>query len=188
MSRSWFYLVVAAGLCCGLLHEAAARAQDKKGTLVEFDSLKSRTPASWVEEPPTNAMRLAQFKLPKVEGDSRDAEVVIFKGISGSAEDNIKRWKGMFEPPTGKKIDDVAKVTEMKVGEAELAYLDIYGTYLFKAQPFNPNAKADRLPNYRMVAVAFQTKQTPYHIRMVGPEKTVEHYRKGFDEWLKAFK
>src|SRR5919204_5125099 len=75
--------------------------KDDKGTVVELDGLRSTAPASWKEEPPANQMRLAQFKLPKVDG-KEDATLVIFKGISGSAQQNIDRWKGQFEPPEGK--------------------------------------------------------------------------------------
>jgi hypothetical protein len=28
----------------------------------------------------------------------------------------------------------------------------------------------------------------PYQIRMVGPEKTIEKYQKGFDSWVESFK
>ncbi len=168
---------------------ASATEQDaNKGTVVELGGMKSRAPSTWVEQPPENTMRLAQFKLPKVEGDKRDGELVIFKGIGGSAKDNINRWKQQFRPPEGKDIDQVAKVTEMKVGSAHLMYLEISGTYLFKFPPFDPNAKVQPLANYRMLGVVFDTKEAPYHIKLVGPEKTVDHFRKGFDEWLKAFK
>jgi hypothetical protein len=165
-----------------------ALAADDKGTVVELGDMRSRTPASWVAQRTTNQFRLAQFKLPKVDGDKRDAEVVVFQGISGSPEANIKRWKGQFAPPQGKTIDDVAKVSEMKVGSADVHVLDIHGTYLFKAQPFNPNSPVEKLPDYRMEGVIFQTKQGQYQIRLVGPEKTVDHYNSGFDEWLKSFK
>lgn len=167
---------------------AAQKEKEKKGTLVELDNLTARTPASWKEEAPKNRMRLMQFVLPKIGGDEYDAEIVIFKGIGGSTQENIERWKGQFVPPEGKTIADVASVTTMKVANADVTYLDVQGTYKFKDQPFNPNAKEERRPNSRMLAVVFETKQTPYHIRLVGPAKTVEHYKKGFDEWLKAFR
>src|SRR5438105_5674700 len=129
-------------------------AQDeKKGTLVELGGMKSRAPAAWSEEPAANQMRLAQFKLAKVSGDSRDAEIVICKGIGGSAKDNIERWKKMFQPVGGKSLDDVAKVTEFKVGDASVTYLEVSGTYLFKERPFDPNAKPQPLANYRMLGV-----------------------------------
>ncbi len=69
-----------------------------------------------------------------------------------------------------------------------MTYLDIYGTYLDKFPPFAPNAKTVKRPHYHMLAAHFEGPKNPYHIKLIGPEKTVEHYRKGFDEWLKNFK
>src|SRR5262249_36283895 len=132
--------------------------------------------------------RLAQFQLPKASGDEQDAEVVIFQNITGSTQANIDRWKGQFIPPEGKTTKDVATVTEGKIADAEATILDIHGTYKFKARPFDPNAKEELRPNFRMIGVVFNVKDKPYHIRFVGPAKTVEQYKKGFDEWLKAFK
>jgi hypothetical protein len=167
----------------------AADAKDDKGTVVELDGLKSRAPATWKEEEPSNPQfRLAQFRLPKVKDDKYDAEVVVFHGISGSAKDNIDRWKGQFIPPEGKKIDDVAKVTEMKVGDAQVTSLDVTGTYKFKERPFDPNAKEEKRPDYHMVGVIFETAKSQYQIRLVGPAATIDNYKPGFDEWLKNFK
>ena len=39
-----------------------------------------------------------------------------------------------------------------------------------------------------MLGVVFEGADNTYHIRLVGPADTVEHYKKGFDEWLKNFK
>lgn len=188
MCRTLRLVLLVAGLLGYVWGLEPAPAQEKKGTVVELDNLSSRAPAEWKEEAPSNRMRLIQFLLPKAKDDKQDAEVVIFKGIGGSTKDNINRWKGMFIPPEGKTLDDVAKITEMKVGEAAVTYLDVRGTYLFKERPFDPNAKAEKRPDFRMLGVVFETKQNPYHIRLVGPAKTVESYQKGFDEWLKAFK
>jgi hypothetical protein len=163
-------------------------AADDKGTVIELDGLSSRTPADWKEEAPSNQMRLAQFRLPKKGDDKADAELVIFKGFGGSAKENINRWKAMFAPPEGKAIDDVAKVEEMKIAGNEATYLDISGTYTQKTRPFDPNDKGVKRPDYRMLAVHFEGPKTRYHIRLVGPAKTVEAYKKGFDEWLKNFK
>ncbi|MDW8266523.1 MAG: hypothetical protein RMJ52_14455 [Gemmataceae bacterium] len=165
-----------------------ACAEEKKGTVVDFDGQKSVAPAEWKEEPPSNQMRYMQFRLPRVEGDSADAELVIFRGLGGSAKANIERWKGQFQPPEGKKIDDVAKVSEFKVGDVPVTYLDISGTYLDKFPPFAPNAKTVPKPNYRMLAVHFDGPKNVYHIKLVGPAKTVAKYQQGFEEWVKAFK
>jgi hypothetical protein len=163
----------------------------KHGILVALDGLESRAPADWQEEPPTNRTRIKQFRLSPIGDDKDNAEVVIFyfgEGQGGSAADNINRWKGFFVPPEGKKIDDVAKVQKLKVGDVAVTYLDIYGTYSFKFPPFSPSAKTTLRPNYRMLGVVFESKKGPYFIRMVGPADTVAQYKKGFDEWLKGFK
>lgn len=172
----------------GTLTAGALRAADEKGVVIDLDGVKSAAPAAWKEEAPTNQMRLAQFKLPKAKDDKADAEIVIFKNAGGSVKDNIKRWKGQFTAPTGKSIDDVSKVEEIKIGGRDATLLDIHGTYLLKKRPFDPTDMGVKMPDYRMLAVQFDGAKNLYHIRLVGPAKTVEEYKKGFDEWLKNFK
>jgi hypothetical protein len=169
------------------LAAAGVRAADDKGTAVDLDGLKSAAPSAWKEEP-AGRMRLMQFRLPRTKGDPYDAELVIYKGIGGSAQANIDRWKGQFTPPEGKSIDDVAKVDEIKIGGRDAARLDVHGTYLYKQRPFDPSDKGEKRPDYRQVAIQFDGPQNTYHIRLIGPAKTVEQYKKGFDEWLKNFK
>jgi hypothetical protein len=166
------------------------RAEDNKdkGTVVELDDLRSAAPAAWKEEPPANSMRYAQFRLPKKGDDKYDAELLIFRGFGGSARDNVERWKKQFTPPEGKSIEDVAKVEEIKVGGHPAVYLDVQGTYLMKTRPVDPNDKGEKRPDYRLLAVHLEGPKNIYHIRLVGPAKTVEAYKKGFEEWLKNFK
>jgi hypothetical protein len=187
---SWLVVLVFGALACISGTGDSARGEDSndKGAVVELDGLSSQVPASWKEEAPSNQMRLAQFRLPKKDDDKYDAELVIFKGFGGSAKANIDRWKGMFTPPEGKSLDDVAKVEEIKIGGRDASYLDVHGTYLMKTRPFDPNDKGVKRPDYRMLAVHFDGPKTTYHIRLVGPARTVEAYKKGFDDWLKNFK
>jgi hypothetical protein len=186
------------GVLCGMIAVAlfvagsnANQKEPEKGTLVSIDGLQSRTPPDWVEEKPTSNLRFKQFRLPGAEQDKDKAELIIFffgAGQGGTAEENIKRWKGFFTPPEGKKIDDVAKVKKMKTTSGvEVTYLDVNGTYLQKFPPNDPNAKVTRRPNYRMLGVVFESKKGPYFIRLVGPSDTVAHHQEGFDKWLKGF-
>jgi hypothetical protein len=180
-------MLAAAMLVTGALGFAAA--DDAKGTLVGIDGLSSRTPANWKETTSNRQFRYKEFALPKAEGDKADAELVIYffeTGGGGGVKANIDRWKGQFQPPEGKKIDDVAKLDEFKVASVPVTYLDIQGTYLFKASPMAP--QAEPRPNHRMLAAVFESPKGPYYIKLVGPEKTVTQHKKGFDEWLKNFK
>ena len=127
-----------------------------------------------------------------MDGDKEDAELVIFffgKGSGGSNEDNIKRWKGQFIAPEGKSIDEVTKVENFKLGKAaDVAYVDIQGTFKSKFPPFDPNAKEIRKENFRRLGVIFDCDGGPYFITLTGPAKTVEKSKAGFDGWIKAFK
>jgi hypothetical protein len=169
---------------------AADDSKQEKLVVVSIGGLESRAPAAWKQQP-TSQMRVYQFQIPKAEGDNADAEVAIFyfgPGGAGSVDANIARWKGMFAPPDGKTIDDVTKVSHFKVSGDDVTYLDIQGTYKFKARPFDPNAKVELKPDYRMLGVVFETPKGPYFVRFVGPAKTVGQQKTAFDDWLKAFK
>lgn len=151
---------------------------------LEIDGKKGKLPAGWKEEAPTNQMRLAQFKIPKVEGDTEDAELIIFKGLGGSAAANIDRWKKTF----GAEDQAKAKVTDFEAAGGKGQLLEIQGTYQFKARPFDPNAKTEEKKGYAMVALHWEGPQTVYHFRLSGPAKTVEKNRQAFVDWLKSFK
>jgi hypothetical protein len=165
-----------AGLC-GLallaLSLGAQEAAEAKGS--------TKLPAGWKEEQPTNAMRFAQYKLTKVPGDDADAELVVFKGLGGSADANIERWKGTFAKGVEAKISDYSG----PLGKGKM--IDAKGTYLYKSQPFNPNAKSEEKPNYAMIGLHVEGDAV-YHIRLTGPAKTVAKYRDSFEGWLKSFK
>jgi hypothetical protein len=174
--------------CSPTASESTAADDTEKGKSVEvdFDGLKSKTPVDWIEEKPSGTLRWLQFRLPRKGDDKDDAELVIFKGISGESKANIERWKAQFTPPAGKKIDDVATVKEIKIGDRPATYLDVQGT--FNPPPFAARGKVEKKPNYRMLAIHFEGPHELYHIKLTGPAKTVEAYKKGFDDWVKNFK
>ena len=157
------------------------------GEIVELGGLKSKAPAGWEKQKPSNNLRKYQFLVPKADGDKEDADVAVF-AIGGNKEQNIKRWKEAFVPPAGKWIDDVAKAEEYKVGKAAVYCLDITGTYKFKKAPGDPSEKATLKENYRRFTVLFDTDDSSFTITMVGPAKTMAKNKEAFDGWIKAFK
>jgi hypothetical protein len=163
-----------------------------KGTTIELDGLKSMTPATWkAPEKLSTKLRLHEFAIPKADGDKEGAELVIFHfgaGSGGGIKENIKRWKATFAAPPGKDIDDATKVTEFKVGDVPITYVEMSGTYLYKFPPNAPNAKVMPKENFRFIGVIFDSKNGPYFMRLTGPAATVEANKKAFDEWLKGFK
>jgi hypothetical protein len=172
---------------------ACASADDKKSTTVTWGDLKSAVPTGWKEETPSNKMRLAQFKLPKAEGDTEGAELALFAFPGGgSIQDNLARQEKKFEIPAGKKPEDLIKTEKLKVGGHEAVYQDIQGTLLKKFPPFDPNAKITKVSDYRQLYVVFEGKNGDttvlYSMTLLGPAKTVEKNKKAFDEFVKNFK
>jgi hypothetical protein len=168
----------------------AVRADDK-GTETEIDGLKSHIPAAWKAQSPSGQERVYQFIIPKSEGDKDDAQLIVFffgAGQGGGIEANIQRWKNMVKPAEGAKESDTYKTTESKVGDVKVTMFEANGTYMFKKRAFDPNEKPEPRPDYRMVAVIFESKNGPYYFRMYGPQKTMEANKKGFEDWIKNFK
>jgi hypothetical protein len=157
------------------------------GTPVALDGLKSLAPAAWV---PEKAVRpqVYHFRLPKQKNDATDAEVSVVANLTGTPDDNIRRWKAQFVPPPGMPPAEAARVTSFSTGPAQITYLDVQGTYLHKDRPAAPKVGDDVKPGQRMLAVVFQTPEGTYLIRMFGPKATVAVYQKGFEEFIKSFK
>ena len=159
--------------------------------MVELDGLRSRVPATWKEERSTSQMRAAQFRAPKADGDKEDGEFVVFyfgPGGGGSNDENVKRWKGQFVPPEGKSMDAVTKVEKMKVGGVDVTYVDLSGTYKFKKAPFVPDGQGRAEAQLPSAQGDFRESKGPYYLSLVGPAKTVEQHKKGFDDLVKGFK
>jgi len=169
----------------GALALTSGQAADEKGDVVELDGLKAAVPADWKKEKPKSNFRYAQFRVPRAEGDDADAELVLFKGLGGTVKQNVDRWKGQFSPPQGKTIDDVSTVKETKVGGFAATYLDVRGTFRDSVPGSN---KVTIRAGYRMLALQVDGDKNPYHIKLIGPAKTIEKHKKDFDKWLEAFK
>ena len=60
-------------------------------------------PDGWQKIAITSSMRVADFSLPRADGDAEDAELVLyyFGGGGGNLDANIARWVGQMQQPDG---------------------------------------------------------------------------------------
>lgn len=156
------------------------RSADEKEVVADFDGLKSKVPAGWVkEEPPKSFIkRYLQFKLPKKGDDKIDAYVVVFQGLGGTAKANLERWKG--------QMGGEGKTSEMKIAGHDAFRLESEGTYT--GTSLDGKSKPEPIKGAKGIFYQFEGPDNIYHIRLVGPAKTVDAYAKGYDEWVKGFK
>src|SRR5438045_9253279 len=86
--------VVLAGLACSRRGSTATNPQTNSSQSASGE-LKFKAPDGWTTDKPTSSMRVAQYKLPKAEGDNDDATLVLYyfgATQGGTAQANIDRW------------------------------------------------------------------------------------------------
>lgn len=142
-------------------------------------------PKEWEKGEASSPMRMAEYTLP---GPGGDAELVVyrFKGGAGGVEENVARWKGQFQPPEGKSIDDVSKVETVEVGDLKVTMVDISGRFVAAVRPGAP-AKHDE-PDYRMLAAIVEGSGDPFFLKATGPGKTLEVWAESFRTMIEGLK
>jgi hypothetical protein len=146
--------------------------------------LKWTAPPEWVQETPVSSMRKAQYRLPRVAGDTDDAELAVFyfEGSGGSVQANIERWIGQFRKPDWTPASDTAKTTHKQSHGMPLTIVDVSGTYLAggMAMPGNKSEK----PGFRMLAAVAEASSGPWFFKLTGPAKTVARWKPAFESFL----
>src|SRR5918992_4255369 len=99
-------------------------------------TLRYKVPAGWFEEQRSSSMRVAQYKLPRAEGDTEDASLVLYyfgKGQGGTAAANVERWASQMQQADGSK----AKITEesFTANGLKITTVDGAGTYVAETTP-----------------------------------------------------
>lgn len=150
--------------------------------------LRYKVPEGWVNETPSSAMRVAQYKLPKVEGDSEDASLVLYYfGASqgGAVQANIDRWIGQMQQPDGSASKDKAKTENLTVNGLKVTTVDLTGTFTAEMMPGSGDRHNN--PDYRLRAAVVETPKGNYFAKLVGPSKTIARWNQAFNEYLKSF-
>ena len=145
--------------------------------------LKFEAPSTWISETPSSSMRLAQYRLPRLEGDPEDAELAVFYfgGQGGSVQANVDRWIGQFSNPDGSPVTN-PQVSERDVNGISLTIVDVRGTYHQAQGPMMAQTTAKE--NYRMLAAVAEGPGGPSFFKLTGPQPTVDHFEESFNSFL----
>jgi hypothetical protein len=151
-------------------------------------SLKFDAPQGWISETPATSSRLAQYKLPRLEGDSEDVELVVyyFQGGGGSAQANVERWISQFSKPDGSPAAGSAKTSQRSVHGIPLTIVDVRGNYTGSMMSMQQSEKPKN--NFRMLAAIAETSSGPWFIKLTGPEKTVAKWESSFQTFLDSMR
>jgi hypothetical protein len=154
-----------------------------------FATLKYDVPAGWVAKTPSSSMRVADFDLPKVAGDTEDATTTIFffgAQQGGSVQANMDRWIGQLSQPDGKPSKDVAKTTTLTSHGLKISVVDVSGTYVAETAP--GSGQHLNKPGFRQLAAVVETAGGNYYVKLTGPAKTVAKWEPSYMALLKSLR
>jgi len=151
---------------------------------IKFDS-----PAGWVSKTPSSSMRVADWTLPKADGDKDDATVTLyyFGTTGGTVQANIDRWISQMAQPDGKPTKDLAKTAMLtSTSGLKISTFDVTGTYVAEKTPGSPDHYNE--PGYRLRAAVVETTGGAHYIKFVGPANTVARWSQSFETFLKSLR
>jgi len=152
-------------------------------------ALRFEMPKGWVPKAPSSSMRVADFVLPKADGDTEDATLTVysFPGGGGGVQANLDRWIAQMSQPDGKPSKDVAKTSTMtSTAGVKMTLVDVPGTYIAEVTP-GSNERFNK-PGFRLRAAVVETSAGPYYIKLTGPAKTVSKWDESYTAFLKSMR
>ena len=190
-------LCAAAAICCGCSKNAgtlgpnstvAQSSGSRAPSQNAAGELRYKVPEGWTTEKPTSDMRVAQYTLPKAEGDGEDALLVLYyfgQGQGGPAQANIDRWINQIKQPDGQPSKERAKTETLTINGLPVNTVDVTGNYSGGMSP--DSAPANNKSIYRLRAAVIDTPKGSYFVKLTGPEKTITHWDQAYTDYLKSF-
>ncbi len=157
-------------------------------SLVAQASLRFDVPTEWIEIAHSSPMRVAQFQLPRLDGDLEDAECVIyyFGGEGGTVEANLERWTKQMLQPDDLRSTDVATTSSFEISGVQVTVLDVPG--IFAAQ-VHPNSKMRYYKRgFRLKAAVVESPDGPFFFKLTGPDRTVTSWDSTFSTFLESIR
>ena len=157
-------------------------------SLAAANSLTYDVPGGWASREPRSSMRIAEFTLPRAQGDAEDADLVIyfFGGSGGSVEANLDRWIGQMTQPDGRSSREAARTSTFTANGLDITLVDVPGTYVADVSP--GSTERHNKPGFRLQAAIIQTPDGPYFVKLVGPAKTVARWGDSMAAFLKSMR
>lgn len=131
---------------------------------IAIDPLRLAVPKTWTQKPPRSTILLAEFSLPRAEGDPADGRLTVTRA-GGSVADNIERWRKQFAPKPEKESQE-----KIEVHGVPVTLVDFSGTYLDQRGPFAPAVES---PGFRMLGAIADVEGQLHFFKAYGPVKTM---------------
>lgn len=181
-------IVLAASVVYSACSRATVSSNSASRNQMGSGELRFKAPDGWLAEKASSSMRVAQYKLPKAEGDKEDASLVLYyfgATQGGTAQANIDRWISQMQQPDGSPSKDKAKTESMTINGLKVTTVDVTGTYTAEMAPGSGTFHNDA--NYRLRAAVIETSKGNYFVKLAGPAKTIARWDQSYTDYLKSF-
>ncbi|MBM4129991.1 hypothetical protein FJ250_03050 [bacterium] len=154
--------------------KAAAAVQPGTGQAV-LAGVAYAPPAAWQDLGPSN-MRVAQYRLPAVDGDGAPAEVNVFyfgPASGGGVDANLQRWIGQMVLPGGGDPASAAHRSTFTADGMAGHIVTLEGTYKSGGGPMM-GGETKLLEGYRLVGVVLEGPEGSLFFKLTGPVATAK--------------
>ena len=134
---------------------------------------------SWLRKQPAQSFILAEFGLPRVEGDPSDGRLTV-SSVGGSVEENVKRWRGQFGGKPQKESQD-----QVEIAGIQVTLVDFSGTYVDRRGPMTPVVQR---PDYRLLGAILPIEGRFYFVKCYGPERTMAEHADEFHALVRSLR
>lgn len=151
----------------------------------KFRDYGAPLPATWLSQPPSSSMRIAQYKVPAVRS-AGEGELVVFyfgKGQGGPVDANIDRWTSQFTGNGGKPVKPT--IVKFRVAGLAVTTVELFGNY---ARGVGMGPQGAGKPNQTLLVAVIETPEGNLTFQLHGGKETVDANRKAFEGLVKGFR
>ncbi|MBI5759997.1 MAG: hypothetical protein HZA46_15880 [Planctomycetales bacterium] len=150
--------------------EQKTKPTDGQPSELKLEVITFKVPAGWQRvNPPSVRILDAEFTIPRADGDEFDGRLTLM-AAGGGLDASIGRWSSEFTQESGLG----PKTETLMLGDNEVQWVDIRGTYNGPANRAPGVAAIEPRPDYRMAAVIIPlTPSHAFYIKLTGPKATV---------------
>jgi hypothetical protein len=142
---------------------------------LKVNKLVFTIPSGWQFKPVSSGFVLAEFALPKADGDEADGRLTV-SVAGGTVEANIERWRDQFGGKPEQASEEAKEINGLQV-----TLVDFTGEFSDQRGPFAPATKRS---GHRMLAAVIPVDGELHFIKAVGPQPTMAAHQDRFHEFI----
>ncbi|NUP97710.1 MAG: hypothetical protein HUU28_16240 [Planctomycetaceae bacterium] len=166
---------------------ATAKPAESEARPAPKTELTFRVPDEWEALVPKVPLRKFELRVPRVEGDTQDAELlVLHRGPVGMGplEAQWTRWSQQFTQPDGSNSRERLKLSNSKIGGRAVNEAELEGTCVAEKGP--ESGERWNEPGWKLLGAVIESEFGPYYVRLLGPKATVEANAARFRAFLES--